>query len=237
MAGRVGAGRPLAVDADPRVAAVHRQGLELGDVVADVVHHLELDAAGRRPQRLGEALPRPVGHHLAVGEGVVGGRRHRRQVAPPLRRADRRAAELAVGQLDAVLPRRLDHHLQVVGAHLVAEAARAAVDHHHHLLGEEPEGAGGGAVVDLGDDLDLAEVVARAQRAELAPAALVGALGDRVGVGAGDRSPLLQGVEVAALAEPVLHRPAGARASTPARSRRESWRSRRPAPMPVGTLR
>ena len=60
----------------------------------------------------------------------------------------------------------------VVGADLVAQAARAAVDHHADLPGAQPERGGDGLVVDLVDGLHLEEVVAGAEAAHLAEAAL-----------------------------------------------------------------
>ena len=63
----------------------------------------------------------------------------------------------------------LSHEPDVVGADLVAETPRAAVDHHADL----PSAAQmrrRGRVVDPVDGLDLEEVVARAQAADLAQA-------------------------------------------------------------------
>jgi hypothetical protein len=64
--------------------------------------------------------------------------------------------------------------------------------------------------VDLGDALHLDEVVARAERSELRPAALLGALGDLPGIGPLEPSALLDMQEIVRLAEPLPDRPGGA---------------------------
>ena len=96
---------------------------------------------------------------MAVGEGEVGRGRHRREVRLPLRRRGRRAGELAVGQHDAVAAPGGVHRADVVGADLVAEAARAGVDEHRHLALRQPEGGGGRLVEDVLDPLQLDAVV------------------------------------------------------------------------------
>ena len=53
--------------------------------------------------------------------------------------------------------------LQVVGAYLVAEAAGTAVDHAADLPGSEPEGMCSFRIIDLADDLQFEEMVARTQ--------------------------------------------------------------------------
>src|SRR5688572_10637082 len=73
MTRRVGARRALAVHADPQPLAAALEGLELGDVVADVVDHLEAAVARPAVESVEEALARPVAHHLPVGEGEVCG--------------------------------------------------------------------------------------------------------------------------------------------------------------------
>ena len=99
-------GRALAMDADAAALAVDGEGLELGDVVADVVDHVDARApAPPAADRLGEASRTQCVISLAVGEREVGRRRHGAEVALALGRSERRAAELAVGQLDPVLRR------------------------------------------------------------------------------------------------------------------------------------
>ena len=76
--------------------------------------------------------------------------------------------QLQAGQV--ALAERLD----IVGGDLVAEAARAGVDHDGDAARLQPEQAGGRGIVDLLHRLHLDEVVARAQRAQLGGAALAG---------------------------------------------------------------
>src|SRR3569833_2747361 len=53
----------------------------------------------------------------------------------------RRAGKLAVGQGDAVILRSHRHLLEVFGADLMAEAARAAVNAHDDVVERDTEGA------------------------------------------------------------------------------------------------
>ena len=102
----------------------------------------------------------------------------------PLRAVDRGAGQLAVGQVDAVLLGRLAEQGQGVVAHLVAQAARAAVDHDADHVLFQAHDRGRLLVEDVIDDLHLEEVVAGAQRAALVRAALEGAVADGIRVGA-----------------------------------------------------
>src|SRR3954451_15334246 len=79
---------------------------------------------------------------------------------------------------------RAVHRAHVVGAHLVAEAARARVDEHRHLALAQAEARGGLPADRLLDALDLDEGVAGADGPGLAGAALAGAHGDLRRVGA-----------------------------------------------------
>jgi len=74
----------------------------------------------------------------------------------------RGAGQLPVGQLDAILGRRAAEHPQGVVAHLIAQAARAGMDHHANGLLGQAHGAGGRLVVDFLDHLHFEEMVARA---------------------------------------------------------------------------
>ena len=95
------------------------------------------------------------------------------------------------------------HPLHVVGADLVAEAARAGVDQDRDLALAQAEGLGDRRVDDPLHRLHLDEVVARAHRAELARAALLGALGHPLGLGAGERPSGFGVAQVVLGADPV----------------------------------
>ena len=110
MARREGPRRPLAVDPDLLLLAVDRVLLELGDVVAHVVDQVHLQLLPRLAEDLGEHLAGLLHQQLAVAPGEVGGRPHGADVLLALRAVDRGAGQLAVGQLDAVLLRRLAEH-------------------------------------------------------------------------------------------------------------------------------
>ena len=67
--------------------------------------------------------------------------------------------------------------LDVIGADLVAETARAAVDLHDQIAFLQTHRLGRLWIEDLIDDIDFDEMIAGAERAELRAAALLGALG------------------------------------------------------------
>ena len=100
---------------------------------------------------------------------------HGAEVVLALLRADGRAGELAVGQVDPVAAARVEHLPQRLGADLVAEAARAAVDRDDDVARAQAEGLGRLRVVDLRHLLHLEVVVAGAERADLVAHARLGA--------------------------------------------------------------
>src|SRR4030095_15741704 len=168
-----GARRALAVDDEPAPGTVHLVLFFLGDVVGDVVDGAHAEITGGDAERARDDLASPVRQHLAVREGEVRGGAHGAQIRARLLRIDRGARELAVGHGDAVAPERLAGDVEVVGAHLMAEAARARVDHHGDDALGQAERARPRLVHGL-DGLDFEEVVARSERAELPLAALAG---------------------------------------------------------------
>jgi len=150
-----------------------------------------------------------VHEHLPVGPGVVGRTGHGRKVLPPFRGLDVGAGQLPVGQADADLVDMLHQPRQVVVAHLVPEAAGAAVDHDDHLPRLDAQGGGRVAVEDLLDDLHLEEVIAGAQGAHLVLSPFEGALADRVRVGAGQAAPVLHRIQISGGTIAVFYGPAG----------------------------
>ncbi len=120
-----------------RTAGVpHRppRGFEFGQVVRDVVDQVQTAPGGRR-----EGAAGGFGEQLAVGAAEVGGCRHRPQVGAALA-ASRPVCRPAAGpEPGCRAGAYLVHHPDVVGAHLVPQAARAAVDHDAHLAHPQPE--------------------------------------------------------------------------------------------------
>lgn len=90
------------------------------------------------------------------------------------------------------------------------------MDHHAHTTAPEPVRRGRVVVVDAVDDLQLEEVVARSEAADLADTPLSGPFADAVdvdvGVGVGDEPTILTVLEVALDAVASLHRVAGSAA-------------------------
>ena len=144
---------------------------------------------------------------FAVGERAIDCRAHGAEIALADFRVDRRAGELAVDEFDARRFCRHHHFLEEFGANLVAEPARAAMDGDDNVVRRKPEGLRDLGVEDFRDDLNLEIVVARAERAHLAPLSLSGAFGDVLGLRARHPAVFLNSFEVAKLRPTRARRP------------------------------
>ncbi len=196
------------MDTDGHAFALHLVLLDLGHVVGDVVDLVDAGILHLTAQDVVEAAADEMGQQLAIAEGKVGRALHGRQVVLPLRAAEGSADQFAVGQDDVVLVDDLLKAGHVVGADLMAKAARAAVNLGHDLAGEEAHRRRGRLVEDLIDDIDFDEVVARAQRAQLVARPLIGPGADLVRVGAVDAAVLLGALQVHLRGVAALQRPA-----------------------------
>jgi len=94
----------------------------------------------------------------------------------------------------------------MVGADLMAQSTRPAVDHHADLTGPQPEHARDRLVEDRVHRLDLEEVVPRPQAPHLPEAACPSARAHLIRVGVGKGAAVLAPVEISIGAEPALHR-------------------------------
>ena len=148
---------------------------------------------------------------------------------------DRRAGQLAVGQRRCRTRGAPDHHpLQEFGADLVAEAARAAVDHHDDVALRRPKPRQSRRRQIRGHFLHFEVMVAAAQRAHLVALALFGLLRHVARLGVQHLAVLLDALEVGRRAPAALDRPlrAAASASRPSPARSGGWR--RCCPRPAG---
>ena len=177
MARRKRAGRALAMHAERPPPAFDLVLLHLGDVVGDVVEQAHLQRFPRAAEELGEDLAGLPHQQLPVRPGVVRGATHRPEILLALGAMDRGTGQLPVGQLDAVLGRDFSQRQQRVVAHLIAQPARAGVDHHADEVFFEAHRVGGRFVEDFVDHLDFEKMVARAERAALVAAAFQGPFG------------------------------------------------------------
>ncbi len=213
MAGTEGARRPLAMHVQVARAAVDDMGFRLAGIVRDVEQKIEPRLREEPPHRLaGE-----VAEDFTIGESAIDGGAHRAEIALAELGPDRRAGEIAVGQIDAEVAGRDRHLLEEFAADLVAEAARAAMNRHHYVVWRKPERIGRGAIENLGHDLHFEVVIARAERAHFAALPVLRALGDAVRTGAFHRPAFLDPGEVGRLPEPALDRPGGAAREHPVR--------------------
>src|SRR2546427_426023 len=93
---------------------------------------------------------------------------------------------------------------------LISQPARARVDEDGDGAWREPEAVRRRLVEALRHVADLDEVVPTPDGAELVLTALLGALGDACGIGAGEGPAALDRFQVRVVPIPVGHRPAGA---------------------------
>jgi hypothetical protein len=132
------------------------------------------------------------------------------QVGLPQGGGDRSAGQLAVGQLDPVAAGSHGHLLEELGADLMAEAARTAVNADHDITFVQAERVRHGAVEDFGDVLHFQVMVARAKRAHLVALTGLGVLRDLLGLGPCHAAMLLDPLQIFGPAVAALHRPLGA---------------------------
>src|SRR5208283_671672 len=154
MTGSEGAGGALAMHAYESLLAIHNVLFEFGDIVADVVHQLEAQFSRRDRERLQEGLLGEVHHYLPIAPGEVRGGGHGAEIGLPFRRADWNGGELAIGQADSVTGHRATDKFEIVVAGLVAQPARARMDHNRDLTELEPHRIGKLRVIDLIDAAD-----------------------------------------------------------------------------------
>src|SRR5208283_183101 len=147
---------------------------------------------------------------LPVGAAVIGGRGHRRQIGLALGGTDRYTCQLAIGYGNAVVAHGVFHLSDVIGADLVAESARAGVDHDADRVLCQSHLCGRGRVVDAVDGLYFQEVVAGAEAADLTEPAFDGPVADRGRVGALEHATVFASLEVACDTVSLVHREPGA---------------------------
>jgi len=160
----------------------------------------------RSRQDLAERLADEMGQDLPIRERAVDRRTHRAEVLLADSRADRRACKLAIRQREPVL-RRGDHHaFQKLGADLMAEPARPAVDHHDDVALPDAEDVGDRRVEDRGDLLHFEVVIAAPERAHLRVLTRLRARRHATGFGVSHLAVLFDSLEVLTSAPTPRHR-------------------------------
>src|SRR3990172_11126767 len=120
---------------------------------------------------------------------------------------DRRAGELAVGKLDAMLARGRDHEGEKFSADLMAEAARAAVNAEDDVALKEAEGRGDVEVDELRDMLNFQIMIAGAERAHFFALPFLGAVGNFIGPGAWNTAVFFDSLQIRRGAIAPFNRP------------------------------
>src|SRR5574337_1921555 len=101
-----------------------------------------------------------MGQTLTIIPSKVGGGPHGAKVLLSLMRLPRRAGELPVWEIYPILDDCPLHLDQRVCTDLMSQTSRAGMNHHRHLALEQTEDLCGLHIVDLGDRLDLQEMIA-----------------------------------------------------------------------------
>lgn len=117
---------------------------------------------------------------------------HCRQVALTVRRADRGGRQLRIGQFDVVRLQRFQHLPHMVAADLMAQPTRAGVDHRRHLTFTQPKSLRDLTIKDPVNDLQLDEVIARAEASQFPDAAGLRTLTHMLTPPAGNQPPSSQ---------------------------------------------
>src|SRR3990172_9572239 len=141
--------------------------------LARIMRHVEQRFDPCLRKKMPECAPRQMCENLAVGERHVDGGVHRAEVLLALGRMDRRAGEFAVRKFQSEALCGLGKAHEVIGADLVPQAARSAVDRYDRLPLREAEGQRGLLVVDALDGLHFEVMVARTERTHLAALTLL----------------------------------------------------------------
>ncbi len=188
----------------------HRVGFQLGHVVRDIVNLEEMMVFQFPGQHLFERTSDMVGQHLAVGKCIIGGGLHGGVVVSAFRAAQWRTDQLAIGQIDAVFAHGFLEEIDIVGADLMPEAPRSAMDLDHHLPDEDTDSPGDHFVRDPIDHVHLDEVVAGPQRADLALATVARTHADFFRIRAGQTAFFLRALQVGGASKPALDGPPSA---------------------------
>ena len=198
--------RTLAMHEEPLHHGADSMRLDLARVVRDVVEQRQL----RLRHDLGKGLAHQMRDDLPVGERAVDGRAHGTQVRRAERRVDRRAGQLAVRQLDAMARRRHHHAFEELGADLMAEAARPAVDADDDVAFVKAERRSDPRVEDLHDVLHFEIVIPRSERSHLVALSVFRVGGHLLQLRRRHAAVFLDPVEVRGRAVALLDGPAGA---------------------------
>ena len=166
---------------------------------------------GAAPENFGKNFADAVKDHLPVRERHVEPAFHRGEIIAALWRFKRRARQFAVKDFDAVFAlHHFQKNLEIIGSHLVPEAAATAVEHDDDLVRDrDPELRREILVAHVfrPRDLHFEIVIARAKRADLVITSINRAVADFGRVCAGDAAALLCDFEVFVPAVIVFNAP------------------------------
>ena len=131
MTGTEGARSAFAVHEELARLAVRLVDLDLAGVVRDVEQERTDRHSGKKWRK---DSPREMAEDLAVSQSAVDCGAHGAEIALADLRIDWRTGKLAIGQRYTRCGSGLQHLAQELGADLMAEPARAAMDGHHDLV-------------------------------------------------------------------------------------------------------
>ena len=156
-----------------------------------------------------------VGEDLAVCQRTVDAGTHGPEIGASETGFDRRTGQFSVRQPDAVLSGFGGHELEIVGADLVSQTARSAVDADHGPTLPQIESRSRCGIVDSGNQLHLQVVIARPQGAHFLALTLLGLFRNIGRVGTGHAAMLLGARQIGLAAVALPHRPGRAAAEHP----------------------
>mmetsp|Transcript_6424 Transcript_6424/g.10156 ORF Transcript_6424/g.10156 Transcript_6424/m.10156 type:complete len:262 (+) Transcript_6424:326-1111(+) len=156
--------------------AIHVVLLNLCNIVRHIVDHMHVQVVRRRAfKNLLKRLTRQECHTRTVHPGKIRRCRHGCQIVLAFLTRNECTRQLSIVDVNLVALHGCLHLHQRIGRHLMAQAARATVDHDTNLiLGKDAHLLGRKLIVDLVDSLNFNVVVACAQCTHLWQSAFLG---------------------------------------------------------------
>src|SRR4030042_960493 len=103
--------------------SIHHMVFNLRNIVADVIDQIQLQILGSPMKNLFKCLSHPMGDHLPLGEGKVGGTGHCLEILLSFWGRNRSTTELGVWKFNLIFPGSIHHDTDVIITYLVAQTS------------------------------------------------------------------------------------------------------------------
>ena len=137
-----------------------------------------------------------MGKDLPVCQGTIDPRPHRAQISLAHLGIDRGTGQFPIRQTNAVLAGSDRHGLEKLGADLVTESARAAMDADHHIALLQAIGIRNCGIIHRRHILHFQIMVSRTERTHFISLALLGMVRDLAGIRAGHTTIFFDALQI-----------------------------------------